>query len=225
MSSNNYIGIFDVIGPVMVGPSSSHTSGAATIALMSRRIFTGTPVKATFTLYGSFAETYRGHGTDRALIGGVLGYRSDDLRIRDAYDEAKKAGLTVDFIVDRETEMAHPNTIDVELESANGHKLLIRGVSVGGGRVRIIQMNDVRVDFTGEYNTMIICHKDKTGTIAHITGLFAEYKIGIVNLKLFRNKNGENAFTIIETYDTIPEELKEEVLRYENAISVDVIEP
>ncbi|MBP3895349.1 MAG: L-serine ammonia-lyase, iron-sulfur-dependent, subunit beta, partial [Mogibacterium sp.] len=94
----NYIGIFDVMGPAMIGPSSSHTSGAASIAWMARQVFSARPVKVTYTLYGSFAETYKGHGTDRALIGGMLGYRSNDARIRNAYEDAKKEGLTVDFI-------------------------------------------------------------------------------------------------------------------------------
>ncbi len=99
----------------MVGPSSSHTSGAATIAWMARQLFDAEPAKVTFTLYGSFAETYKGHGTDRALIGGILGYKSDDVRIRTAYEEAEKAGLEVKFVPDRETETEHPNTVDIEL--------------------------------------------------------------------------------------------------------------
>lgn len=109
---NNYISMFDIIGPVMVGPSSSHTSGAAAIAWMARQILSGVPVHVTFTLYGSFADTYQGHGTDRALIGGMLGYRPDDVRIRTAFEEAREAGLDVEFVVDKEEEMPHPNTVD-----------------------------------------------------------------------------------------------------------------
>ena len=182
--ANNYIGIFDVIGPIMVGPSSSHTSGAATIAWMARQIFSGIPVRATFTLYGSFAETYKGHGTDRALIGGMLGYKSDDVRIPNAYEEARKAGLITDFIVDRDTQVSHPNTVDVVMTAENGHTLLIRGESLGGGRVRIRRLNDIEVDFTGEYSTMVIGHQDKTGTVAYITKCLAEENINVANLKL-----------------------------------------
>ena len=222
--ANNYIGIFDVIGPVMVGPSSSHTSGAATIAWMARQIFSGTPVKATFTLYGSFSETYKGHGTDRALIGGMLGYKSDDVRIRNAYEEAVKNGLRVDFIVDSETDVGHPNTVDVVMESADGHTLLIRGVSVGGGRVRIRRLNDIEVDFTGEYSTMIVGHQDKTGTVAFITKCLAEAKVNVATLKLFREGKGLKAFTVIETDSFVSEELKDRILQYETVTSVDLIE-
>ncbi|MBQ3429335.1 MAG: L-serine ammonia-lyase, iron-sulfur-dependent subunit beta [Mogibacterium sp.] len=222
--SNNYIGIFDVIGPVMVGPSSSHTSGAATIAWMARQIFSGIPVKATFTLYGSFADTYKGHGTDRALIGGMLGYKSDDIRIRDAYEQAKENGLEVSFIIDTDTEVEHPNTVDVVMEDTGGHTLLIRGESIGGGRVRIKRINDIRVDFTGEYSTLIVGHQDVTGTVAFITSRLAAYKINIAYMKMFRDGKGMKAFTVIESDDFIPDELKEEILEYETVTSVDLIE-
>lgn len=221
---NNYIGMFDVIGPVMVGPSSSHTSGAATIAWMARQIFTGTPCKVTFTLYGSFAETYLGHGTDRALIGGMLGYKSDDVRIRNAYAEARRAGMSVEFVEDKETEVSHPNTVDVVMERKDGHSLLIRGESVGGGRVRIRRMNNIDVDFTGEYSTMIIGHQDKTGVVAFITKQLADHKINIATLKLFREEKGKNAFTVIETDSFINEDIKERILGYDGITSVDLIE-
>lgn len=222
--SNNFISIFDVIGPVMVGPSSSHTSGAATIAWMSRQIFSGTPVHVTFTLYGSFADTYLGHGTDRALIGGMLGYRSDDMRIRNAYDHAKENGLRVEFIADPVTEVGHPNTVDILMESADGHTLSIRGESIGGGRVRIRKMNDIDVDFTGEYSTMIIGHTDKTGTIAYISSRLAAHKVNIATLRLFRKEKGKDAFTVIETDSAIPDELKEEILQLDNIESFELIE-
>lgn len=222
--SNNYIGIFDIIGPVMVGPSSSHTSGAATIAWMARQIFTGTPAKVKFTLYGSFADTYLGHGTDRALIGGMLGYKSDDVRIRDAYQQAKKNGLKVEFVTDDQTETGHPNTVDVLMSDDTGHTLLIRGESIGGGRVRIRKMNDIDVDFTGEYSTLIIGHLDRTGTVAFVTNLLAEYSVNIATLRLFREEKGKNAFTVIETDSSIPEELKERILQYYSVSSVDLIE-
>ena len=222
--ANNYIGIFDVIGPIMVGPSSSHTSGAATIAWMARQIFSGKPVKAVFTLYGSFAETYKGHGTDRALIGGMLGYKSDDVRIRNAYEEAGKNGLAVEFIADRETAVSHPNTVDVVMTAEDGHTLLIRGESIGGGRVRIRRLNNIEVEFTGEYSTMIIGHKDVTGTVAYITKCLAEKKVNVATLKLFREGKGKKAFTVIETDSFVSEELKDKILQYETVTSVDLIE-
>ena len=222
--ANNYIGLFDVIGPVMVGPSSSHTSGAVTIAWMARQIFTGTPVKVKFTLYGSFAETYKGHGTDRALIGGMLGYKSSDIRIRDAYAQARKNKLEVEFVADKETEVSHPNTVDILMTGEDGHTLLIRGESIGGGRVRIRRLNDIEVDFTGEYSTMIIGHRDATGTVAYITKCLAEESVNVATLKLFREGKGLKAFTVVETDSTISEELKEKILQYESVTSVDLIE-
>ena len=220
----NYISLFDVIGPVMVGPSSSHTSGAATIAWMARQIFSGVPSKVTFTLYGSFADTYLGHGTDRALIGGSLGYRSDDTRIRNAYENARAAGMEVVLIPDPETEVRHPNTVDIVMESADGHSLLIRGESIGGGRVRIVRINNINVEFTGEYSTLIVGHLDEAGTIAFITSRLANYQVNIAFMKLFREDKGKKAFTVIESDEFIPEEIKDELLKYPSIKSVDVIE-
>ena len=222
--ANNYIGLFDVIGPVMVGPSSSHTSGAATIAWMARQIFSGKPEKVEFTLYGSFAETYKGHGTDRALVGGMLGYRSNDVRIRNAYAYARKEWLRVEFTADKETQVSHPNTVDILITGEDGHQLLIRGESIGGGRVRIRKINDIEVDFNGEYSTMIIGHKDVTGTVAFITKCLADAKVNVATLKLFREGKGKKAFTVVETDSSIPEELKEMILEYDTVTSVDLIE-
>lgn len=222
--ANDYIGIFDVIGPVMVGPSSSHTSGAVTIAWMARQIFKGTPKSVTFTLYGSFAETYMGHGTDRALIGGMLGYKPDDIRIRDAYREAKKNGLSVRFISDKDTQVKHPNTVDVVMEGKDGYKLLIRGESVGGGRVRIRRLNDIEVDFTGEYSTLIISHRDEQGVASFITGSLAIHSVNIAYMKIFREDKGKKAITVIETDDSISKELTDELINFKGIRSVHVIE-
>lgn len=222
--SKTYIGIFDVIGPIMVGPSSSHTSGAASIAWMARQILTGTPSKVKFTLYGSFAETYRGHGTDRALVGGILGYRPYDIRIRDAYQQAREAGLGIEIVPDRETSVGHPNTVDIELEGEDGHKLLVRGESIGGGRVRITKINDIEVDFTGEYSTMIVGHRDKAGTLAFITSRLANHQVNIAFMKLFRDGKGKTAITVIESDESIPAEVTDELLKYETINSVDLIE-
>ena len=220
----NYIGLFDVIGPVMVGPSSSHTSGAATIAWMTRQIFTGAPVRAEVTFYRSFADTYRGHGTDRAIAGGLLGFRSYDKRIRDAFDRAKQEGLVVNFTADRETMTPHPNTVDILLTGEDGHKLFVRGESLGGGRVRITRLNDIEVEFTGEYSTLIVGHQDKTGTLAYITSVLADHHVNIAFMKLFREEKGQRAVTIIESDDFLPVGLADELLEYPAIESVDMIE-
>ena len=220
----DYISIFDVIGPVMVGPSSSHTSGAATIAWMARQIFADTPVKATFTLYGSFADTYMGHGTDRALVGGVLGYRSDDVRIRNSFDHAKEEGLDFDFVIDRKTEVSHPNTVDILLEGSDGHTLMIRGESIGGGRVRIVRINTIDVEFTGEYSTLIIGHRDANGVAAYITGILSDHKVNIAFMKLFREEKGISAITVIESDEYIPDEAVSDLMANREINRVELIE-
>jgi L-serine dehydratase len=220
----DYISMFDVIGPVMVGPSSSHTSGAATIAWMSRQIFTGEIKKVDFTLYGSFADTYKGHGTDRALLGGILGFRSDDTRIKDAYELAKEAGVEASFTPDHETEVRHPNTVDIRMEAENGHTLMIRAESIGGGRVRIVKMNDIDVDFTGEYSTVIVGHKDKPGAAAYITGILSDYNVNIAFLRIFRKEKGGDAVTVIESDDYIPERSINDLMAHNWITSVDLIE-
>ena len=221
---NDFIGIFDVIGPVMVGPSSSHTSGAASIAWMARQIFTGIPVKAVFTLYGSFADTCQGHGTDRALVGGLLGYRPDHIRIRNSFDHAREDGLDFEFVTDRETETKHPNTVDIFMESESGHTLLVRGESIGGGRVRIVRMNDIDVDFTGEYSTLIVGHQDKPGVAAYITGILSDHNVNIAFMKLFRKEKGKSTITVIESDEYIPDEAVSDLLANDQVSSVDVIE-
>ena len=220
----NYIGLFDVIGPIMVGPSSSHTSGAATIAWMARQIFSGVPASAEFTLYGSFAKTYKGHGTDRALVGGMLGYRPNDMRIRHSFELAKEAGMKYSFTSDSDTETPHPNTVDIQIEGEDGHRLLVRGESLGGGRVRITRLNEIDVEFTGEYSTLIVGHMDKTGTLAYITSRLANHKVNIAFVKLFREDKGSHAITVIESDDFLPFELRDELLSYETIESVDMIE-
>lgn len=221
---NGNIGIFDIIGPVMVGPSSSHTSGAAAISWMARQMLTGIPAKVTFTLYGSFADTYMGHGTDRALIGGMLGYKPDDVRIRKAFEYAEEAGLEVNFVVNREEEMPHPNTVDIDMTADDGHTLFVRGESIGGGRMRITRMNDIEVDFNGEYSTIIVSHKDEAGMAAFITGSLAEAKINIATMRIFREGKGKKAVTVIETDDFISETIREKMIAHSGVTSVDIIE-
>lgn len=221
---NNYISIFDVIGPIMVGPSSSHTSGAATIAWMARQILTGTPAKVVFTLYGSFADTYKGHGTDRALVGGLLGYRSGDVRIRDSFELAKEAGLEYRFEADTKTETKHPNTVDIFMEAEDGHTLMIRGESIGGGRVRIVRMNDIDVEFTGEYSTLIIGHQDEPGVAAYITGILSDHNVNIAFMKLFRKEDGAGSIAVIESDEYISEEAVSDLKANSMIKSVDLIE-
>lgn len=207
----DFISVFDVIGPNMIGPSSSHTAGAVSIALLTRKLFTHDIKKVSFTLYGSFSKTYQGHGTDKALLGGTLGFSTDDVRIRDAYDIAEQEGLEFLFIVDEKTKTKHPNTVDIVLESADGFTQSVRGESIGGGKVRIVRINNIDVDFTGEYSTLIIRQMDKPGTVAHITQCLSDQNVNIAFMRLFREDKGATAFTVVESDEWIPESILDEI--------------
>lgn len=217
-----FISLFEVIGPNMVGPSSSHTAGAASMALLARKLFPGEIKKVKFTLYGSFAKTYKGHGTDRALLGGIMGFETDDLRIRDSLKLAKEAGIEYSFVVsDKEDEEIHPNTADMEITGTEGEKLFVRGVSVGGGKVKIVKLNQIDVDFTGEYSTLIVSQTDKPGVVAHITRILSEEGVNIAFMRLFREEKGAKAFTIVESDEKIPAGVPEKIR--ENPLVSDIM--
>lgn len=201
-----YISLFDVIGPNMIGPSSSHTAGACSIARLARRMFPGTFNKVTFRLYGSFARTYEGHGTDRALLGGILGFETDDTRIKDAFVHAEEAGLEYKIIPDKEKQVDHPNTVDIIMEDETGRRMRVRGESVGGGKIRIAKIDDIRVDFTGEYSTLIIRQLDHPGVLVTITTALNLCGVNIAFLRTFRQEKGGTAFTVVESDETIPED-------------------
>lgn len=212
----NYTSIFDVIGPNMIGPSSSHTAGAVSIALMARKLFHEEIVKVEFTLYGSFAKTYRGHGTDRALLGGILGFAPDDVRIRDAFTIAEQQGLEFSFKEDHTTAGLHPNTTDIVMYNGKGRTQFIRGESVGGGRMKIVKINNIDVDFTGEYSTLIVKQSDKPGVVAHIASCLAERQVNIAFMRLYREAKGETAYTIIESDHYIPPEIIDSIVSHEH---------
>lgn len=207
----NFLSMFDVIGPNMIGPSSSHTAGAVAIALMARKMFPEEIKKVTFTLYGSFAKTYRGHGTDRALLGGILGFATDDERIRDAFEYAKEMQIDYQFVVDENTQTNHPNTADIELLGVNGYTLSIRGESIGGGKMKIVRIDHIDVEFTGEYSTLIVHQQDKPGVVAHITQALSEQEVNIAFMRLFREDKGANAYTVVESDEPIPEEVLDKI--------------
>lgn len=216
------ISLFEVIGPNMVGPSSSHTAGAASMALLARKLFPGTIRQVQFTLYGSFARTYRGHGTDRALLGGIMGFETDDLRIRDSLELAKKAGIAYSFSkAEEEPDDIHPNTADMDIQGTNGERLFVRGVSLGGGKVKIVKLNQIEVDFTGEYSTLIVSQTDKPGIVAHITKILSEEGVNIAFMRLFREEKGAAAFTIVESDEKIPKEVLEKIR--ENPLVSDIM--
>lgn len=196
--------VFDVIGPNMIGPSSSHTAGALKIALLTRRLTDGKIIKAEFTLYGSFAQTYQGHGTDKALVAGILGFRTEDLRIKNSFEFANRDGLEFGFYLNKSEKDVHPNTVDIKLYTDTNEITEVRGISIGGGNCKIERINDIEVSLTGNYNTILIRQKDTFGVVAHITKVLSEHKINIAFMRLYRESKGQIAYTIIEVDQPIP---------------------
>ena len=205
----SFISVFDVLGPNMIGPSSSHTAGAALIAYLAQKMINGPLVKVEFTLYGSFAKTYRGHGTDKALLGGIMGFSADDMRIRESFRIAKERGLDFSFSVNEEETEVHPNTVDIVMTNAAGQRMEIRGESLGGGKVRIARINQEQVDFSGEYSAVIVIHQDKPGVAAHITKCLSDKNINIAFMRLFREAKGHTAYTIVESDGRLPMDILE----------------
>ncbi len=199
-------GIFEVIGPVMVGPSSSHIAGAVKIAAIANKVGGGVPDRVEFYLHGSFAETFRGHGTDNALVGGMLGMSPSDERLIDSFQYAQERGMQFDFKSIELTDV-HPNTIKIVMHARDGTTHEVIGSSIGGGSVLIKSVDNARVEFTGQYPTILTIHEDRPGLIAGVTSLFASSRINIAFLKVFRNSRGSDATMVIETDDHIPAEL------------------
>ena len=220
----SFISVFDVLGPNMIGPSSSHTAGAALIAQLAQKMIAPPIVRADFILYGSFAKTYRGHGTDRALLGGIMGFGTDDVRIRDSYAIAQERGLHFSFIPNEVETDIHPNTVDIRMENADGLVMTVRGESLGGGKVRIVRINDMPVEFSGEYNALIVVQQDKPGVMAHITSALSERGVNIAFMRLFRTGKGSTAYTIVESDQRLPDDIAEELRANLNITDVMVVQ-
>lgn len=195
--------IFDILGPVMVGPSSSHTAGAVRIGLIARQLFGKQPDKATVYLHGSFAATGKGHGTDRALIAGLLGMKPDDLRIPDSFKIAEEAGM--DFVIEpKELRDAHPNTAKIIMEAEDGKTLQIQAFSIGGGRIRVNKLDSLEVSFSGETNTLIVKNQDQPGCITDVSTVLNLCGINIATMQVFRSKRGGTAIMVVETDQELP---------------------
>lgn len=188
----------------MVGPSSSHTAGAARLGNIARRICGKDFTRVAFYLHGSFASTYQGHGTDRALLGGILGLEPADERIRDSFTIARARGLEWEFIP-ADLGDVHPNTVRIEAWCQDGSLCTVQGASIGGGKVLITRINHLPVEFSCQYPTLITRHLDQPGVVARVTALLAQNDINIAFLKVFRESRGEEAAMIIETDQNITE--------------------
>ena len=220
-----FISVFDVLGPNMIGPSSSHTAGAEIIAFLAQKMIAPPLRRADFTLYGSFAKTYHGHGTDRALLGGIMGFSADDTRIRDSFAIAEQRGLAYSFTPNETETDLHPNTVDIRMENAAGQVMTVRGESLGGGKVRIVRINGVHVDFTGEYAAVIAIHQDKPGVVAHITKVLSDRGVNIAFMRLFREGKGDVAYSILESDGVLPDGIPEQLRTNPHIHDVMIVQP
>lgn len=197
--------IFDLIGPIMVGPSSSHTAGAVRIGQVARRLLGETPERAELYLHGSFADTGSGHGTDRALIAGLLGMAPDDERIPQSFEYAKAAGLEFEF-ASVQLRDAHPNSALLKLYGKNGNEMQIIGVSVGGGRIQVREVNGMKLNFSAELPTIIVRNEDQPGSVADVSRVLSDIKINIATFQVNRSVKGRDAIMVIECDSVIEPE-------------------
>ena len=203
--------VFDILGPVMIGPSSSHTAGAARIGLITRALLGQPAVKARILLHGSFAATGAGHGTDKALVAGLLGMRPDDPRLPRSFELAAQEGmkLTLGKTVLRGV---HPNTVLLRVEDARGKTLEVVASSLGGGRVKVCSIDGLDASFTGELPTLIIRNEDRPGMVAEVSAILSRRQVNIAAMQLYRNTRGGLAVMVIESdqpvWETAVEELR-----------------
>lgn len=201
--------VFSIIGPAMIGPSSSHTAGAARIGRFARQLLGTEPREARICFYGSFAETFKGHGTDLAVVGGILDYRTDDERIRNSMQNAEEAGIEIHFSTGT-APGAHPNTVKISLSAGKRH-CEVTGASIGGGTFVIRSINGFEVKCSGELPTLVIGHADRQGVLAGITALFSNEDVNIGYIITDRKGRTGEALTVVEADSAIPAPLIEAI--------------
>lgn len=213
-----YRSVFDIIGPVMIGPSSSHTAGAARIGRVARSVFGREPKQIIVSLYGSFAETYKGHGTDVAIIGGLLDFDTFDERIKDSIRLAEEKGIAIEF---REEEAVpkHPNTARILISDDEG-SLELAGISIGGGKIEIIELNGFELRLSGNHPAILVVHNDRYGTIAGVANVLAKFAINIGHMEVARKDVGQEALMTIEVDQTIDPAVFDELRAPLNIIEV-----
>lgn len=195
--------LFDIIGPVMVGPSSSHTAGAARIGFIAQRLLGAPLQKAIIYLHGSFALTGEGHGTDKALIGGLLGMAPDDENLPKSFELAKERNISFEFH-EKDIRGAHPNTVELELTCQNGRTLDIVASSLGGGRIKVCSIDGLDANFCGDSPTLIVHNLDQPGHVAEVTSMLAHKSVNIATMQLYRSRRGGHAVMVIECDQEIP---------------------
>lgn len=216
-----YRTVFDIIGPVMIGPSSSHTAGAARIGRAARTMFGEMPQRVSIILYGSFAKTYRGHGTDIALVGGLLDFDTFDTRMAESLDIAAKAGMQVEFIESEEL-TDHPNTARLILQDGD-HRLEVVGISIGGGKMEIVELNGFQLSLSGNAPVLLVYHHDRYGAVASVATILARHEINIGYMQVSRKEKGSQALMSIETDQVVNEALQEEIRQQPGMLAVTVL--
>ena len=211
--------LFDIVGPIMVGPSSSHTAGAVRMGYVAGKLL-GEPIKkAEILLYGSFLATGKGHGTQIAIVAGLLGMKTDDCRIPDSFRLAGEAGMEISF-GEAELKDAHPNSAQLILTGADGRQLEIVGESIGGSRINIASIDGLSANFSGDYPTLIVHNLDQPGHVAEVTSMLSHKSVNIATLQLYRNSRGGNAVMVLECDQEIPLEAIKWLEHLEGVIKV-----
>lgn len=198
--------IFDITGPIIIGPSSSHTAGACRLANAARAILGQEVASAVIHVYGSFAETLLGHGTDKALVGGLLGILPDDESLVNAFEIAPKKGMEFRFLIEAET-MESANMVLFEMTGKDGLTMQVRGASIGGGSIMVDQINDTFLQISLKYNTLVVDHQDKPGAVLSVSKVLAERKINIASMNLYRQGKHGRAYMILETDQEIGQDV------------------
>ncbi|MEB1810046.1 MAG: L-serine ammonia-lyase, iron-sulfur-dependent subunit beta [Bacillaceae bacterium] len=204
-----YRTVFDIIGPIMIGPSSSHTAGAARIGRVARTLFGKEPKWANIYFYGSFSKTYKGHGTDVAIVGGLLDFDTFDKRITSAVNIARAKGIEINFY-EEEAVTDHPNTAKIILGDDNA-KLELVGISIGGGKIEIIELNGFDLKLSGNHPAILVVHNDRYGVIANVSNILAKYQINIGHMEVSRKEKGQEALMVIEVDQNVDETLLKEM--------------
>ena len=194
---------FDIIGPIMIGPSSSHTAGAVFLGQVARKVLGEEPVRAEIALHGSFAKTAKGHGTDKALVGGLLGYAADDERIKNSFALAEAAGMAFEFSSIELDDDAHPNSVQFHL-IGRSKQARVTGASLGGGAIEVTNVQGHNVRFNGDFATLLIFGRNQPGTTNDVTGTFVENNINIAYMRVERLRKQTDAVMVFETDTPIP---------------------
>lgn len=202
--------LFDIMGPIMIGPSSSHTAGACRIARVARKISGKDLIKVTFYLHGSFAETYLGHGTDKALVAGALGMGVDDERLRDSFKIAKERGISFSFEKVNLGEDAHPNTVRIVMEYPDGRIATVTGCSIGGGNILITEIDGIEFEYTNMFPTILLKYKEQKGIIAFVSSVLAENGFNIE--RMITNKEEDHVTLVVELTEEISNDIKDRIL-------------